>query len=104
MSFDREAIRISIVRALEVKGEGDAYTRNDIAFHLTDWIDDLEAWVRFCEKPHETPPTEVAEMLMHFLIHVPNHVAAAMKLHLGWGVSDVFGVGSVDQIDGETRT
>jgi hypothetical protein len=40
---------------------------------------------------------EVDELLRCFLLHVPNHVAAAGKLFTGVPVTDVFGVGAVSE-------
>lgn len=67
----------------------------DVAFHLTDWIGDLSAFVKFCNEPDSPAVGEVNEVLLAFLIHVPNHVAAAAKLYAELPVTDVFGVQAV---------
>jgi hypothetical protein len=69
----------------------------DIAFHMTDWLEDLERWDSFCREPEALPKTEINKLLIEFLVHVPNHLAAASKLHLGWPVSDVFEIGALEQ-------
>lgn len=69
---------------------------DDVAFHMTDWLDDLGRFAQFCTEPDKWKDQEVEEMLLSFLIHVPNHVAAASKLLTGFPVTDVFGVGAVE--------
>jgi hypothetical protein len=63
---------------------------------MTDWVGDLERFYRFCERPVSHSPEEVERLLMDFLVHVPNHVAAAGKLLVDSPVSDVFRVGAVE--------
>ena len=69
----------------------------DIAFHLTDWLQDLEAYYRFCSDPDSMSDEQVSQLLTGFLVHVPNHVAAASKLLTGVPVTDVFGVGATSE-------
>ena len=69
---------------------------DDVAFHMTDWLDDLECFARFCDEPDKWSDEEVEKMLLAFLIHVPNHVAAASKLLTGIPVTDIFSVESVE--------
>ncbi len=64
----------------------------DVAFHMTDWLDDLEAYHRFCSNPTALSDDEVNRLLIQFLIHVPNHLAAAGKLYIDIPVTDIFGV------------
>ena len=66
---------------------------HDVAFHMTDWLEDLEAFSRFCANPSSLSDAEVSELLTDFLVHVPNHVAAAGKLYTGMPVTDVFQIG-----------
>jgi hypothetical protein len=40
---------------------------------------------------------EVSELLIGFLVHVPNHVAAASKLYTDVPVTDIFGVGATSE-------
>ena len=70
--------------------------RRDIAFHLTDWLSDLDSWSAFCADPDSLSSEEIVELLTRFLIHVPNHVAAASKLMLEIPVTDIFGVGATE--------
>lgn len=64
-----------------------------IAFHMTDWKQDLEELVRLYEKSDLLADDEVRKILIRFLAHVPNHVAAAKKLTGLGPVEDVFGAG-----------
>ena len=68
----------------------------EVAFHMTDWLNDLAAYVEFCSNPDQYTDEEVADLLLSFLQHVPNHLAAASKLYTNFPVTDVFDVGSVE--------
>lgn len=72
-------------------------TSEEIAFHMLDWYDDLNRFVSICNDPQSHNPKEISKILSDFLVHVPNHVAAAKKHMTGHGVSDTFGVGAVEQ-------
>jgi len=70
---------------------------DDVAFHMTDWLEDLDAFSRFCADPSSLSDAEVSELLTDFLVHVPNHVAAAGKLYTGVPVTDIFQVGATSE-------
>lgn len=70
-------------------------TASDVAFHMTDWLDDLSKFITFLEAPDRQSAAQVNELLLAFLVHVPNHLAAAAKLYADSPVTDVFGVGSL---------
>ena len=97
--MDRKKIVAAIERALELEGYGDSEIRRDIAFHLTDWLPDLHAWHDYCESPESMTSSDTVEMLVQFLLHVPNHLAAASKLLIDVPVTDVFGVGATTEDD-----
>jgi hypothetical protein len=88
-----ERIKEVVIREHELP-ENVAY---DVAFHMTDWLEDLERYLDFCEKPNETTDEEINHLLLKFLIHVPNHIAAAAKLLTGIPVIDVFDVGAISE-------
>jgi len=99
MSLDAAKVQEAIRSALEATANGELIKADDIAFHMTDWLDDLDRYYRFCENPGGYRPEEVEGLLMEILVHVPNHVAAAAKLLVDMPVSDVFGVGAVETGD-----
>ncbi|MEQ8191528.1 MAG: hypothetical protein ABRQ39_26415 [Candidatus Eremiobacterota bacterium] len=78
MNFDREKIRKNIEISLQSSGNYKNNTCKDIAFHMTDWLNDLEELCRFYQNPEEYKSPE--EILMKFLIHVPGHLAEAAKV------------------------
>ena len=92
--------------ALDGARPGDATTRfadalsdehpaeraHDIAFHLTDWNSDAAFVVAALLFPGRFTPEELQDGIRAFLIHAPNHVAAAAFLS-GWPIQDIFGVG-----------
>jgi hypothetical protein len=93
--FDAEKIRTQIERSAVDEMELSPEQALEVAFHMTDWLDDLQRYVKFCENPGSFGPEEVDELLLAFLVHVPNHVAAAAKLYADMPVSDVFKVGAI---------
>jgi hypothetical protein len=68
---------------------------SDIAFHMTDWNGDAAFITALLLFPDRFSPGEIRDGLVQFLIHAPNHIIAAAKLH-GWPVKDVFGVGALE--------
>jgi hypothetical protein len=69
----------------------------DVAFHMLDWHDDLIELLRYFKNPDSLTAEQVNDLLMDFLIHVPNHLAAAKVLHTCMPVTDVFEVGAVEE-------
>jgi hypothetical protein len=65
----------------------------DIGFHMTDWDDDVDDLIRLYENPDAFTNDETVDLVLRFLAHVPNHVAAAKKLAGLGPIEDVFGVG-----------
>jgi len=92
-------VQKAIERAVAEEAGLSPATARDVAFHMTDWLDDLRSYYEFCGEP-ERLSTEAAEkMLIAFLSHVPNHLAAASKLLLDIPVTDVFEVGATTESD-----
>lgn len=73
----------------------------DVAFHMTDWLSDLESYVAFCENAHAHSDVTARRLLLQFLVHVPNHLAAASKLFAGIPVTDIFEVGATSEEDAD---
>jgi hypothetical protein len=67
----------------------------DLAFHLSDWRKDAAFILALSLAPQRFTPRDVEQGVMAFLIHAPNHVAAAAKLG-GWPITEVFKVGALD--------
>ena len=100
--FDPESIRARIREVIRHEVDFPAVIVDDIAFHMTDWLNNLEAYVRFCAEPQSMSDEEISQMLTEFLVHVPNHVAAASKLLTGIPVTDIFNVGATSEDADET--
>ena len=72
---------------------GEPEVAGEIAFHVTDWAENVDDLVRLYEQAESLSDEEIRKIVIRLLAHVPNHVAAAKKL-IGMGpVEDVFGVG-----------
>lgn len=66
----------------------------DIAFHLTDWASNAAFIVATQLFPDRFTAAEIADGVESFLIHAPNHVAAAAALS-GHPIEDIFEVGAL---------
>lgn len=99
--MDPEAIKERISDVCRGVFQLDEDASRDVAFHMTDWLGDLDQLRDLFRRPGSLTDEQVAEVLEAFLLHVPNHVAAAAKLATGEGVADIFEVGSVEIHDGE---
>ena len=96
MVYNKNKIKESIgsaLKDLDMQPEKIA----EAVFHMTDWISDLEEWHSFCDNPESLSNDELQDLLMEFLIHVPNHVAAASKLITEIPVEDIFEVGAIQE-------
>ncbi|MCO6512742.1 MAG: hypothetical protein J5I65_18310 [Aridibacter famidurans] len=91
MNYEKNKIESAIKASLE-DWELEPGVIDDIAFHMTDWLEDLDKWHRFCSDPASLTNKETANLLMDILIHVPPHIAAARKLMMGMAMEDIFGV------------
>jgi hypothetical protein len=100
MKLDRTRISGLIEAAVRAESELPEAVARDVAFHMTDWLDDLESYYDFCAHPERLSPAEIDKLLIDFLLHVPNHIAAASKLLTGMAVTDIFGVGSTTEEEG----
>ena len=96
MALDIQQIRTRIEDIAVSEAELSVETAREVAFHLTDSLDDLSAFFAFCSHPGSHTPAQVNEMLLGFLLHAPNHIAAAAKRYADCPVSDIFGVGAVE--------
>jgi len=63
----------------------------------SDWLDDFLRLYQFYRNPNKYKPEDVEKLLMDYLVHVPNHIAAAAKLMTEIGVSDIFKVGAIEK-------
>ncbi len=89
-----EAIRNAIA------GEFGDEKASDIAFHMTDWNRDAAMVLALLLFPERFTRREIREAVQQFLIHAPDHVAAAAKL-AGYPIADTFEVGALDGPDDE---
>ena len=92
----RERVKTRIAEAFtefELKPE----VVEDIAFHMTDWKENLEDLIRLYESPDQLSNDEIQDIIIRFLAHVPNHVAAAKKLAGVGPIEDVFKVGVFEE-------
>src|SRR3990172_7343707 len=99
MSLDSSVISKKIEKSIIEEGEFSDEEAHDIAFHMTDWLHDLERYYAFCQEPERFSSEQVDKLLIDFLVHVPNHLAAASKLFCDIPVTDIFHVGATSEDD-----
>jgi hypothetical protein len=99
LTLDENKIQSVIEQSLAKETDYSPEVIHDIAFHMTDWLQDLEEYHQFCTHPDKLTADQINSLLIKFLIHVPNHVAAASKLLTGIPVSDIFEVGATKESD-----
>jgi len=88
----KEFVRNKIVAAFTAN-ELDSNICEDIAFHMTDWKEDLEQLVGLYQNVDSLTDSGIRKVVISFLAHAANHIAAAKKL-VGLGpIEDVFQVG-----------
>ena len=92
---DNTVTRDVLAEALKEK-YGEEIAR-DIAFHLADWNSDATFIVAMHLFPERFTPDQIRDGVERFLIHAPNHVAAAAKLG-GWPIEDIFEIGALDGV------
>jgi hypothetical protein len=95
--IDSELVRARIREVARRDMELAESVADDVSFHMTDWLAELDAYSRFCADPSKLSDAEVSGMLTNFLVHVPNHIAAASKLYTGVPVTDIFSVGATSE-------
>ena len=93
MQMKTEQLRDRIAKALTDSMEEKPEVARDIAFHMTDWDHNLQDMVRLYEQQESLSDEEVIDIIIQFLAHVPEHVAAAKKLAGVGPITDIFEVG-----------
>ena len=73
-------------------GEHGFACASDIGFHMADWNSDAAFITALHLFPERFTNEEVSAGISMFLVHAPNHVAAAAKL-AGHPIQDAFGLG-----------
>ena len=90
IELNKKKIRSMLIEVLK---KTETYTKeecDDIAFHMTDWLDNFIELFEVYRNPHKHNHKKIKDILDSFLVHVPNHVAAASKLLLDQGISDIW--------------
>jgi len=100
VKFDTKAIAERIKEVAVRENELLLPVARDVAFHMTDWLDDLARYSQFCANSDKMTNEQVNELLLAFLIHVPKNLAVASKLYTEIPVIDVFGVGATCEENG----
>ena len=88
-----ETLSTKISEAFAASMDSTAEVAKDIGFHMTDWDGDVDELVALYANPDAFTNDQVVDIVLRFLAHVPEHVAAAKKLAGLGPVHDTFGVG-----------
>ena len=100
MQKKTEQLRDRIVRIFIDSMEAKPKVARDIAFHMTDWDHNLEDMVKLYEHQESLSDDEIIAIIIQFLAHVPEHVAAAKKLAGIGRLTDIFEVGVLEEDEG----
>lgn len=84
-----DKIRVTLERLLIEQAEATDQQARDFAFHMTDWIQDLQDLVVKYRQINETDNEKLFDTLLSFLLHVPGHVVEAAKLITGEDTSEL---------------
>lgn len=96
--YEREHdIRHRISQAFKNEFEPSENVANDIGFHMTDWLGDVDELVNTYSRIQALSDKEIIAFVIRFLSHVPNHLNAAMKLTGLGPVTDVFELGIFEE-------
>lgn len=96
MEYDKESIVAKIKSALEETYNIKSEISHGTAFYMTDWLEDMSDLHEFYISPESYTSKQTTDLLMKFLLHVPNHLVAAHKLYTNEPVSDIFGIGALE--------
>jgi hypothetical protein len=80
--------------ATNVLSDRDPAVVKEIVFHLTDWRADAGCLLALIAHPEQFDEAEVRRILQGFLVHAPNHIAAAAVL-AGYPIQDTFELGTL---------
>ena len=72
----------AVQRISELFLRSGAYTEDqvrEIAFHLTDWVDDLVPFADFLENPRAVEADQAMDIIVRFLAHAPDHLRIAAE-------------------------
>ena len=97
MEFDKNAIKEKLDAALAGSVEFSEEERANVVFHMTDWLDELARLTDVFWSPSGFSDEEVYSTLLKFLIHAPEHIAAAAHLMTGYSVDDIFADDRMDK-------
>jgi hypothetical protein len=94
-----EDVREAIAQSLQADYDPDR--SSNIAFHLLDWNSDAAFLVALLLYPERFTKQEISVGVTSFLVHAPNHLAAAAKL-FGTPIEDTFEVNALVGDDDDT--
>ena len=92
LGASRPAVEAERTIELALAGELGEERAREIGFHLADWGANAAFLVALHLFPERFTDEEIRAGITSFLIHAPNHVAAAAHL-AGWPIQDVFKIG-----------
>ena len=95
INLDKAKIKLTLENALKKSKTYTEQECHDIVFHMTDWLNDLVYLFKLYENPDSYKHKKIVDILGYFLVHVPNHIAAAAKIMLDQPVEDIFKIGAV---------
>ena len=90
MNAETAVLRAKLQAALQVAGELDAECSAEIAFHMTDWLAELDVLSRLRTDPDSFDAEATYQAVLRFLLHAPEHIARAAELLTGEPIQGIF--------------
>jgi len=85
-----EKIAEYISNALQKKMGLHPKQANETAFHLTDWLEELESFYLTVNECKTLTEQQISDNISNFLIHAPEHIVRASKIVTGLEIENIF--------------
>lgn len=90
MQFDEKALKKRLSEAIQNVAEHSRAEGDEIAFHMTDWLRELEALCEIFGQIETADDEAIYDCLMSFLIHAPEHIFRAAELFTEFPPQGIF--------------
>ena len=80
VGVDARELRARLERIIIEEVGGSSEQAAEFSFHMTDWLDDLEALWESYESIHEVDDEKLYTVVLDVLIHAPAHVVRAATI------------------------
>lgn len=90
MNADTPLLKAKLQAAIRDVAELEDDRSAEIAFHMTDWLDELDELCRLRAHPNSFDAEATYQAVLGFLLHAPEHIARAAELMTGEPIQGIF--------------